>query len=185
MKCSRSPADLLVATNLELKCRSTSCEELHARARRLGARFQATLVQTDTYFHVPHGRLKLREIDGSHAELIQYDRPDVVGDRWSRYTRVTVGDAGGLGCALRDALGIRCVVKKVRTLYLYRTARIHVDEVDGLGSFLEFEVVETPPAEAEELMGALRSAFGVDDEDVIAGSYGEMVESTKVEQNPS
>ncbi|CAG0953562.1 partial adenylate cyclase, class 2, partial [Anaerolineae bacterium] len=124
-----------MATNLELKCRSASCAELQECARRLGAVVQATLAQTDTYFHVPHGRLKLREIDGSHAELIQYDRPDVAGDRWSRYTRVTVGDPAGLVRALRDALGIRCIVKKVRTLYLYRTARIHVDEVAGLGSF--------------------------------------------------
>ena len=170
-----------MATNLELKCRSTSCEELHARALRLGAVFQATLVQTDTYFHVPTGRLKLREIHGSHAELIQYDRPDVAGDRWSTYTRVTVGDPGGMTRALRDALGIRCIVRKVRALYQYRTARIHVDEVEGLGSFLEFEVVDTPAAEAEQIMAALRSAFAVRDEDVIAGSYGEMVESTKVE----
>lgn len=145
----------------------------------------ATLRQTDTYFHVPHGRLKLREIDGSHAELIQYDRPDVAGGRWSTYTRVSVGDPAGLTAALRDALGIRCIVKKVRAVYLYRSARIHVDEVDGLGTFLEFEVVETAPAEAERLMAVLRVAFAVREEDIIAGSYGEMVESTKVEQNPS
>ena len=154
-------------------------------ARQLGAAFHATLTQTDTYFHVPRGRLKLRSIDGTHAELIQYDRPDEQGDRWSTYTRVPVGDPQGMMLALRNALGVRCVVEKVRAVYLYKTARIHIDDVKGLGSFLEFEVVETPPAEASELMGELKAAFRVRQEDIIAGSYGEMLEGPKVEQNPS
>ena len=147
--------------------------------------YQATLTQSDTYFHVPHGRLKLRRIDGAHAELIQYERPDQQGDRWSEYTRVPVEDPDGLTVALQHALGVRCVVEKVRDLYLYKTARIHCDEVRGLGSFLEFEVVETPPAEAAALMAELTAAFQVRDQDIIAGSYGEMLESTKGEQNPS
>lgn len=154
-------------------------------ARQLGAAFHATLTQTDTYFHVPRGRLKLRRINGTHAELIQYDRPDEQGDRWSTYTRVPVGDPDAMTLALRNALGVRCVVEKVRGVYLHKTARIHIDEVKGLGSFLEFEVVETPPGEAAELMAELKAAFRVRDEDVIAGSYGEMLEYPKVEQNPS
>jgi adenylate cyclase class IV len=174
-----------VASNLELKCRCTSSAELHGHARRLGAAFHATLTQTDTYFHVPRGRLKLRRINGTHAELIQYDRPDEQGDRWSTYTRVAVGEPDVLAAALGNALGIRCVVEKVRGVYLYKTARIHIDEVAGLGSFLEFEVVETAPAEAAELMAELKTAFLVRDEDVIAGSYGEMVKYPKVEENPS
>ena len=154
-------------------------------ARQLGAAFHATLTQTDTYFHVPRGRLKLRSIDGTHAELIQYDRPDAQGDRWSTYTRVPVGDPQGMMLALGNALGVRCVVEKVRAVYLYKTARIHIADVTGLGSFLEFEVVETPPGEAAELMGELKAAFRVRQEDIIAGSYGEMLEGPKVEQNPS
>ncbi len=173
-----------MATNLELKCRKGSIAELHTLAGRLGASLNATLEQTDTYFHVPSGRLKLRRITGRQSELIQYDRPDVVGDRWSRYTRVGVDDADGMTRALGDALGVRCIVEKVRTLYLYKTARIHVDEVKGLGSFLEFEVVETPPAEADRLRAELRMAFAVREEEIIAGSYGEIMESTKVKENP-
>jgi adenylate cyclase, class 2 len=170
-----------MASNLELKCRRTSCEELHGLARALGARFDATLNQTDTYFHVPTGRLKLREINGIRAELIQYERPDEQGDRWSSYRVVPVVEPGNIAAALGQALGVRCVVRKKRDLYLYKTARIHIDEVDGLGSFLEFEVVETPAAEAEALMGELRLAFRVQSEEVIAGSYGELLESKKVE----
>jgi adenylate cyclase, class 2 len=170
-----------MASNLELKCRRSSCAELHDLARALGARFDATLHQTDTYFHVPSGRLKLREINGTRAELIQYERPDAQGDRWSSYVVVPVIEPEKLRTALAQALGVRCVVKKRRDLYLHKTARIHIDEVEGLGSFLEFEVVETPAGEAEQLMGELRSAFRVQNGEGIAGSYGEMLESKKVE----
>jgi predicted adenylyl cyclase CyaB len=173
-----------VATNLELKCRRASDAADTEIARRLGAVLHATLFQSDTYFHVPHGRLKLRRIDATSAELIQYERPDTKGDRWSSYTRLPVEDPDALERALGQTLGIRCAVKKSRTVYLYRTARIHVDDVAGLGSFLEFEVVETAPEEAAALMQELRHAFSVNENDVIAGSYGDMVLDPKVEQNP-
>jgi adenylate cyclase, class 2 len=168
-----------VATNLELKCRLASCAEAHDAARRLGATLHATLSQRDTYFHVPHGRLKLRSINGTSAELIQYDRPDTQGDRWSTYTRVPVPDPGVLEDALTRALGVRGIVEKVRGVYLYKTARIHVDEVDGQGSFLEFEVVETAPEEASVLMSELRRAFSVDEGGVIAGSYADLPKQDK------
>lgn len=168
-----------MATNLELKCRLASCVEAHDAASRLGAALHASLTQTDTYFHVPHGRLKLRTINGTTAELIQYDRPDEQDVRWSSYTRVPITDPGAMERVLADALGVRCVVEKLRTVYLYGTARIHVDEVKGLGSFLEFEVVETAPEAAAVLMGELREAFFVRQEAVIAGSYADLLEGNR------
>ena len=139
----------------------------------------ATLSQRDTYFHVPHGRLRLRTINGTSAELIQYDRPDTRGDRWSTYTRVPVADPGVLEDALTRALGVRGVVEKVRGVYLYKSARIHIDELEGQGSFLEFEVVETAPEEASRLMVELRRAFSVREEAIIAGSYADMPKQNK------
>jgi predicted adenylyl cyclase CyaB len=164
-----------VASNLELKCRLASCAEAHDAARRLGAALHATLTQTDTYFHVPHGRLKLRTINGTHAELIQYERPDDQDVRWSSYMRVPVADPAAMEEALKRGLGIRCVVEKLRSVYLYGAARIHVDEVAGLGSFLEFEIVETAAEEAGVLMEELRKAFSVRQEAIIAGSYADML----------
>jgi predicted adenylyl cyclase CyaB len=168
-----------VATNLELKCRLASCAEAHDAARRLGAALHATITQTDTYFRVPHGRLKLRTINGTTAELIQYNRPDEQDVRWSSYTRVPIADPAVMEHALAQALGIRCVVEKLRTVYLHGTARIHVDEVSGLGSFLEFEVVETAPEAAAVLMEELRKAFSVRQEALIAGSYADMLEAER------
>jgi predicted adenylyl cyclase CyaB len=167
-----------VATNLELKCRLATCAEAHDAARRLGAVLHASLTQTDTYFRVPHGRLKLRSINGTAAELIQYERPDQEV-RWSSYVRVPITDPAALEEALTKSLGVRCVVEKLRTVYLYGTARIHVDDVRGLGSFLEFEVVETAPKAAAVLMEELRKAFSVRPEAIIGGSYSDMLEGNR------
>lgn len=145
----------------------------------LGADRDAVIRQTDTYFHTARGRLKLRRTGGGGAELIQYDRPDDPSARWSTYVRIPVQEPDALEGALRRSLGVRSVVRKERTVYLYRTARIHIDEVDGLGTFLEFEIVETPAADAGVLMAELQHAFAVRHEDVCPGSYGEMLGDTE------
>jgi adenylate cyclase, class 2 len=131
----------LARRNLERKARHAD----HAAARlavlRHAAHFHANEIQTDTYFPVPHGRLKLREIDGQSAELIAYDRVDRVESRLSKYHLVPVPDPAGLKAALAVALGVRGAVHKRRAIYLWHNVRIHLDEVEGLGTFVEFEAV--------------------------------------------
>lgn len=56
--------------------------------------------QDDTYFNVPQGRLKLRREAGAAAHLIAYERPDLRGQKESRYRIVEVGDASGIEEAL-------------------------------------------------------------------------------------
>lgn len=164
-----------MATNLELKCRTKSLESAHTAARSLGIQPAETLLQTDVYFAVPRGRLKLRRISGKPAELIQYDREDVPGARWSRYSRFEVSQPDLLQEMLANALGIRGIVHKTRTLYLYGAARIHLDNVEGLGAFLEFEIVEPEGEEATRLMEKLRSVFSVEQDDIFGGSYIDML----------
>ena len=166
-----------MATNLELKCRTKSLERAHADALSLGIQPTEMLLQTDVYFAVPRGRLKLRRIEGKPAELIQYDRDDAPGARWSRYTRFEVSEPDVLQEMLANALGLRGIVQKTRTLYLYGAARIHLDNVEGLGSFLEFEIVETEGEEANRLMEKLRSVFSVEQGDIFGGSYIDMLPS--------
>src|SRR4051812_11145747 len=93
--------------NIELKAR---CQELH-QARKvfleMGAREAGVLIQTDTYFRVPNGRLKLREIESDHAELIWYDRPNYAESRTSTYFLVRVPDPTAMKLTLSAALGVR------------------------------------------------------------------------------
>ena len=168
-----------MATNLELKCRVKSLEAMHAAAWSLGIQPIEVLIQTDVYFDVPHGRLKLRRIDGKTAELIQYDRVDAPSARWSRFYRYEVRDPQSLEGMLTRALGLRGVVRKRRTLYLYGPVRIHLDEVEDLGSFLEFEIVETSEEESRAMMERLKTTFSIQSEDVIGGSYIDLLEKSK------
>lgn len=164
-----------MATNLELKARIESAAGAHDCARRLGAAYQGVLRQRDTYFRVSRGRLKLRECAGSTAELIWYEREESSPERWSRYERVEIADPAPLLRALAGACGTLAVVEKARSLYLHGSARIHLDEVDGLGSFLEFEIVEEEPDASRSAMRSLRDAFCIREADVVRGSYSDLI----------
>jgi homotetrameric cytidine deaminase len=131
--------------NVELKARDPEPERTLQAALDAGARDQGVLRQRDTYFAARAGRLKLREetaADGTtRAQLIAYDRPDEAAPRTSAYHLVDVADPTALTAALDAAHGISVVVDKRRRLLLADTVRIHLDEVDGLGAFVELEAV--------------------------------------------
>jgi adenylate cyclase class 2 len=166
-------------TNLELKARFPSSEEACGFARACGAIFQGILVQRDTYFCVPRGRLKLREFAEGSAELIYYERPEESLERYCRYTKEPVGNAARVAHVLNEAFGTLAVVQKRRRLFLYRGARIHVDEVEGLGSFVEFEVPGEESPQVLSTMRELRAAFSIRDAMVVRSSYSDMLFAKK------
>ncbi len=137
------------------------------------------LRQRDTYFKAREGRLKLREEEGTPAQLIAYQRLDVAGHRTSHYRLIDVPEPVDLREALTVTLGIKAVVVKQRRLFLWDgNVRIHLDAVEGLGDFIEFEAVasEDSDLDGEERQAAqLREAFGIDAADVIAGSYCDLM----------
>ena len=163
--------------NLEIKARVASLAAVRRRLRVLGgAARQASLSQTDWYFRVPTGRLKLRQVGGRRdGELIAYVRPDSREARTSDFQRMAAPDAAGARGLLERMLGSRACVRKRREVWLYRNARIHLDAVDGLGRFIEIEVVVTEGmSQARALMKELRAALGTATKDLIAGSYAEL-----------
>jgi adenylate cyclase class IV len=161
--------------NLELKCSIGSLAAAEKTAHAIGAEDHGVLVQEDTYFTVPHGRLKIRSHEAGSTELIAYDRPDDEGERWSDYRRIDITSVPGVKDALSITLGVSCVVKKRRHLFLVRDARIHLDEVEGLGAFLEFEVTNEERSKAQTLMAQLCASFGVGPGQGIGGSYADLV----------
>lgn len=165
--------------NIEVKARLKDLERARRVAAELATRRLEPEHQIDTYFHCRQGRLKLRQIDGLRAELIWYDRPDRPGPKGSLYHLVPVANPETLKAALAAALGVRTVVEKRREIFLWHKVRIHLDEVAGLGGFVEFEAVLGPDvdesagrSQVEELM----SRFGIETADLLCGSYGELLE---------
>jgi adenylate cyclase class 2 len=164
--------------NVELKARYDDLDRARRIAETLGGEPRRILQQRDTYFHAPQGRLKLRETAGEPAVLIAYDRPDHSASRTSHYHLVAVPDARQLSAALQSTLGVRCVVEKRRELFLYRNVRIHLDEVTGLGTFLEFEAVLGPDdseSGAHSILANLCASFGISDDVLLAGSYADLL----------
>ena len=97
--------------------------------------------QIDTYFPVPHGRLKLREITGVKSELIWYDRSNEARSRKSDYRLTPITHPAELKASLIASLGVRGQVIKNRHVLLWHNVRIHLDQVENLGQFIEFEAV--------------------------------------------
>lgn len=169
-------SDGTLRQNLEFKAPCPDASRAADALRSLGAEDGGILIQTDTYFLVPHGRLKLREIVGASSLLIAYDRPEDRAHRLSQFRVTEVPDPAGMIAVLNDALGLRGVVKKRRHLYLWQDCRIHLDEVEGLGSFLEFEVLSEGNSCSDwDRMEALMTAFGLRDSDAIQASYSDLL----------
>ena len=160
--------------NVEIKARVRRPAELHRRAANLADGPPTLIRQRDTFYAAARGRLKLRDFGDGHGELIAYERPDREGPKTSSYLIAPTEDPAALHAALAAALGVRGVVVKERTLLLSGRTRIHLDRVEGLGEFLELEVVLAADedeavgrAEAEDLMARL----GVAAADLIDRAY--------------
>jgi homotetrameric cytidine deaminase len=168
--------------NVELKARDPEPARTLERALELGAEDMGDISQVDTYFAGARGRLKVREQEAEGAqlwdELIEYSREDSADASTSMYTRVPIADAGPLRDALDAAYGTLVTVTKRRRLLMWHGVRIHLDEVEGLGSFLEFEAVADTDSELSvehEKIERLREELGVDDADLVAPSYSDLV----------
>src|SRR5918992_6056394 len=158
--------------NIEFKARDPQPARTLELALALGVEDRGEIAQRDTYFsQAARGRLKLREQDPGDDELIQYRRADAAGARESEYRRVPVADAPALREALDEALGTLVVVEKRRRLVLHENLRIHIDEVEGLGSFLELEAVAAPdadPAAEHDKLSRLRERLQIPDDALLA-----------------
>jgi homotetrameric cytidine deaminase len=164
--------------NVELKAVDPDPARSLERALALGAEDRGVIAQRDTYFRVHAGRLKLREEEPGEAHLIAYSRPDAAEVRVSSYRVVPVPDPAGMLAALGETNGIDVVVAKRRRLLLWETVRIHLDEVEGLGSLLELEAVAEPGSDLtheRRQVAQLREALEIRDEALREGSYADAV----------
>ena len=164
--------------NVELKARDPDPARTLERALALGAEDQGEISQRDTYFAGARGRLKLREQEPGQDELIAYHRADDKRAGTSVYHRAPVSDAVALREALDAAHGTLVVVDKRRRLLLWEGVRIHLDEVDGQGSFVELEAVAADGSDLSsehEKVERLRGELAVDDANLVAESYSDLL----------
>lgn len=130
-----------MARNIEIKARLSAPERQLQLAEAIADQPSRVIVQEDTFFNCTTGRLKLRVFEDGTGELIQYQRDDQAGPKTSSYVLSPTSDPNSLKTALDRAYGVRAVVRKTRKLLMVGRTRIHLDSVEGLGDFLELEVV--------------------------------------------
>lgn len=160
----------------ELKARCPDLAAVRERLRGHGSH-ETTVRQVDTYFTVPRGRLKLRQVDGRPGQLIYYERPDFPV-KASHVHLASVEDGPALRTLLGAALGVRSTVAKTREIWRWKGVQVRLDTVENLGTFLEFlEPVEGPDAmpNAQQHLRGLMAAVGIREEDLVVRSYSDLV----------
>jgi len=178
--------------NVEYKCELREPGVARAKLAAMGGDNIATLRQTDTYFNTVSGRLKRRVStaltgsgeetggDAEPTEWIHYDRPDKLEFKISRFTIYTPEEAAErFGVT---PLPVRIVVEKQREVWMVGQVRVHLDEVDTLGCFLEFEALITKTqnvARAHERLRELRAALAPCLGEPVSGSYADMISTNE------
>jgi len=170
---------ILPDQTVEIKARCPDPERTAELIRKTGAEFKGRHSQVDTFYRVPRGRLKLRRSESGEC-LIGYLRPDLSGPKHCLVNLYPCSDSELLDRVLSDALGVRITVKKQRQIYLLENVKFHLDRVEGLGSFVEIEVlgrrgvdsVETLRADCEKYLGLLC----IRPEDLVEAAYADLLE---------
>ncbi len=150
-----------------------------AIARSFNTTYQGVLYQTDTYFNVLQGRLKLREITNHTSELIYYNRKENTSTRLSNYIIYSVNNEDELKNILDISIGTKAIVRKKRELFIYKSARIHIDDVVSLGCFMEIEVpVLNDVQYSESILSYLVDKFLIKESDFFNHSYVDIMIET-------
>lgn len=164
--------------NVEIKARCTDPSFIRNYLISNKAEFKGTDEQTDTYFNVSNGRLKLRE-GNIENNLIWYERKNQAGPKDSHFILTKVEDIKGLKDSLIKANGIKIVVRKRREIYYIKNVKFHIDEVPGLGSFVEIEagnkLADLSQQQLKEQCDFYLKEFGIKEKDLIEVSYSDML----------
>jgi predicted adenylyl cyclase CyaB len=164
--------------NVEIKAKCADPSFIRNYLLNNGADFKGLDEQTDTYFNVPSGRLKLRE-GNIENNLIFYTRSNQTGPKSSNFNLVKIEDAKGLKEVLEKSCGVKMIVRKKREIYYIKNVKFHIDEVPALGSFVEIEagniLVNKTEAELLQQCNFYLKEFGIKEEDLIAGSYSDLL----------
>jgi predicted adenylyl cyclase CyaB len=173
---------------VELKAKVEDLDAARRRLTSLGAQYKGTFRQTDLYFDIPQGRLKLRETDDNkQAELIYYERGNVAEPKTSNVFILKTQEPAILKTLLSRLLKTKQTVKKVREIYQiqenhhtskHRHVQIHLDNVEKLGTFIEFEMKSTKRTENKDkqLLQNLMNRLEIKTKQLKKISYSDMLQ---------
>ncbi len=160
---------------IEIKARVDSLDPIREKMESWGTRLQGTYLQTDTYFNTASDRLKMREVEGEPtALLIYYDREDIPDPKQSDILIVETGESETLKAILGRSIGVKVIVEKTREIYQHQGTQVHLDMVEGLGTFIEFERPVTDLPEDRRVLEALMEELNIQAGDLVTVSYSDL-----------
>lgn len=160
---------------IEIKVRVDSLDPIREKIESMGTVIQGTYLQTDTYFNTASDRLKMREVEGEPtAMLIYYDREDIPDPKQSDILIVETEEPETLKAILGRSIGVKVIVEKTREIYQHQGTQVHLDMVEGLGTFIEFERPITDLPEDRKVLEALMEELNIKAEDLITVSYSDL-----------
>ncbi len=164
--------------NIEIKAKCIDPTRIRSYLQNHPAEFKGTDHQTDTYFNVPSGRLKLRE-GNIENNLIFYERHNQAGPKQSHFHLVKIEDAAALKEVLAKSNGIKVIVEKRREIFYINNVKFHIDEVPGLGTFVEIEagnvLADLSAAALQAQCDHYMKEFGIKEGDLVEISYSDML----------
>ena len=165
-------------TNVEIKAYSSKLEQQRSILLAQGAVFKGIDHQIDTYFNIPNGRLKLRQ-GTIENYLIHYQRPNQAGPKVSDVQLYQPNHSDSLLNILGQSLGIKVVVDKKRAIYFIGNVKFHLDEVKGLGTFIEIEAIDSDGSITKESLHQQCQYYvtllGIFNEELIQYSYSDLI----------
>ena len=169
-------------TNVEIKASVSDLPALKKQVEKISDAPGEEIHQDDTFFSVPHGRLKLRVFSANSGELIYYKRGDTLDPKPSHYLISKTSDPVSLRAVLAASLDTVGQVRKRRTLFMVGNTRVHLDEVEDLGTYIELEVVlnkDTSTKDGKEIALALMNKLHIDPANLVKGAYIDMINAAK------
>ena len=164
--------------NIEIKARINEAAGIRNLLLENNAKFIGIDHQQDTYFNVKRGRLKLREGNIENS-LIYYERADLDGPKNSHFQLLKVTDSKQLKDVLEKSIGIKVIVRKKREIYFIGNIKFHIDDVPGLGSFIEIEASNLNDDISEEALleqcEFYIMKFEIKPEDMVSNSYSDLL----------
>tara|TARA_X000001036_G_C20294070_1_gene649565 strand:+ start:83 stop:592 length:510 start_codon:yes stop_codon:yes gene_type:complete len=164
-------------TNIEVKAKCRDVNRAEENLNSIGAGLAGTFQQKDTYYKSISGRLKLREISPDEGQVIHYERSDVAGPKRSDYEVASTSDPISMRSVLKNIFGILIEVEKTRQVWLWENVRIHLDDVKGLGNFVELEALteEQGIVESQRRIETLMRALEIENNDLVEHSYSDLL----------
>jgi len=161
---------------VEFKAPVANLVALDEHVRTFGADFMHERREHDHCFEFPDGTLVLREPEGASADLLTYHRHASGELQFCDVEVAEVRQAREVGAMLRGRFGLRIEVEKTRRTFQWRRTQIQLDQVFGLGMFIELQtLVAGDDDAAESELRQVLEALEIDPHTAEVRSYADML----------